>query len=76
MLSHSVMSDSVASWTIAHQAFLLMEFSRQAHWSWVPFSTPGNLLDPGIKPTSLVSPALAGRFFTTNATWEAHSTAV
>ena len=62
--------------TVAHQAFLLMEFSRQAHWSWLPFSTPGNLLDPGIKPMSLVSPALEGRFFTTNATWEAHSTTV
>ena len=55
----------VAPWTVAHQAFLLMEFSRQAYWSWVSFSTPGNLLDPGIKPTSLVSPALEGRFFTT-----------
>ena len=34
----------------------------------LPFPTPGNLPDPEIKPTS---PALAGRFFTTNATWEA-----
>ena len=36
--------------------------------SWSP---PGNLPDPGIKPTSLTSPALAGRFYTTSATWEA-----
>ena len=34
------------------------------YWSGVPFPTPGDLPDPGIKPESLVSPALAGRFFT------------
>ena len=38
---------------------------------WVPFPSPGDLLDPGIEPMSLRSPALAGRFFTTSATWEA-----
>ena len=37
----------------------------------MPFPSPGDLPDPGIKPTSLKSPALAGRFFTTNTTWEA-----
>ena len=42
-----------------------MEFSRQEYWSGLPFSTPGDLPDPRIKPTSPVSPALAGRFFTT-----------
>ena len=36
-----------------------------------PFPAPGDLPNPGIKPTSLVSPALTGGFFTTNATWEA-----
>ena len=40
----------------------------------MPLSTPGDLPDAGIELTSLVSPALAGRFFTTNATWEAQST--
>ena len=45
-----------------------MEFSRQVYWSGVPFPTLGDLLDAGIKPAFLVSPALAGRFFTTNAT--------
>ena len=42
-----------------------MEFSRQEYWSGLPFPFPGNLPDPGIEPTSLMSPALAGGFFTT-----------
>ena len=41
-----------------------MEFSRQEYWSGSPFPTPWDLPDPVIKPMSLVSPALAGRFFT------------
>ena len=49
-----------------------MEFSRQEHWSGLPFPTPGDLPDPWIEPSSLVSPALAGGFFTTSAPWEAH----
>ena len=44
---------------------LSMEFSSQEYWSGLPFPTPGNLPDPGIEPTSLVSPALFNRFFTT-----------
>jgi len=48
-----------------------MEFSRQEYWSGLPFLTPGNFPDPGIKPASLVSYALAGGFFTTSTTWEA-----
>ena len=52
-------------WTVAHQAPLSMEFSRQEYWSGLPFPTPGHLPDPGIKPTSLESPALAGGFLTT-----------
>ena len=39
--------------------------------SGLPCSPPGDFPDPGIKPTSLKSPALVGRFFTTSATWEA-----
>ena len=42
--------------------------SQQEYWSGLPFPSPGDLPDPGIKPASPVSPALAGRFFTTNAT--------
>ena len=55
----------VAPWTIACQAPLPMEFSRWAYWSWLPFPTPGDLPDPGIKPASFAYPALAARFLTT-----------
>ena len=44
---------------------LSVEFPRQEQWSRLPFPSPGVLPNPGIEPTSLVSPALAGRFFTT-----------
>ena len=50
---------------VEHQAPLSMEFFRQEYWSGLPFPTPGARPDPGIKPVSLVSPALAGGFFTT-----------
>ena len=42
-----------------------MEFPRQEYWSELPFPTPGALPDPGIEPTSPVSPALAGGLFIT-----------
>ena len=58
-------------WTVAHQAPLSMEFSQQEYWSGLPFPSPGDLLDPGIKPASLTPLALAGRFFITTTTWEA-----
>ena len=45
-------------WTISHQAPLSVGFSRQAYWSGVPFSSPGDLPYPGIEPASPVSPAL------------------
>ena len=57
--------------TVAHQAPRLMGFSRQEYWSWLPCPPPGDLTDPGIKPTSLMPPALAGMFFTTSSPWEA-----
>ena len=58
-------------WTVAHQALLSMAFSRQEYWSGLLFPSPGYLPDPGIRSESLVSPALAGGFFTTSATREA-----
>ena len=61
-------------WTVA-QPPLPMGFSRQEYWSGLPCPPPGDLLDLGIEPTSLASPALAGEFFTTSATWEAHMVA-
>ena len=47
-------------------------FSRHEYWGGLPCPTPGDLPHPGIKPKCLKSPALAARFFTTSATWEAH----
>ena len=58
-------------WTVARQAPLSMEFSWQEYWSGLPFSSPGDLLDPEIEPVSLTFPALADGFFTTSAAWEA-----
>ena len=58
-------------WTTACQALLSKGFSRQDYWSGLPCPPPGNRSDPGIKPVSLMTPALAGGFFTTSATWEA-----
>jgi len=46
------------------QAPLSMEFSRQEYWSGLPLPSPGDLPNPGIEPVSLISHALAGRFFT------------
>jgi len=48
-----------------------MGFFRQEYWNGLPYSPLGDLPDPGIEPGSLMSPALAERFFTTSATWEA-----
>ena len=53
------------------QVPLSMGFSRQEYWSQLPCPTPGDLPASGMKPRSLLSPALAGGFFTTGATWEA-----
>ena len=55
-------------WTVACQAPLSMQFSRQEYWRGLPFPSPGDLPDPGIKLASLVSPALADGFFTTSTT--------
>ena len=54
----------VTSWTVACQAPLSMEFSRQEHWSGLPFPPLENLPGPVIKSGSPASPALAGQFFT------------
>ena len=59
-------------WTITCQVPLSMGFSRQEYWSGLPYPSPGALPDSGIKSASLMSPALAGGFFATSATWKAH----
>ena len=80
VLGHfSLVPQCASLWTVACQAPLPMEFSRQEYWSGLPCPPYGDLPDPGIKPTSLVSPGtrdtnpclLAGGFFTTHPTWEA-----
>ena len=53
-------------WTVALQPSLSMEFSGQEYWSGLPCPPPGDLPDPGIKNTSLMSPPLPGGFLTTS----------
>ena len=60
--THSHIRLFVTPWTVAHQDPLSMEFSRQEYWSGLPFPSPGNLPNPGIKPR--IS-CIAGRFFST-----------
>ena len=57
--------------TVARQTPLSMGSSSQEYWSGQPCPSPRDLPDPGIEPTALTSPAAAGAFFTTSATWEA-----
>ena len=64
MLSHGRLF--ATSWTVAYQAPLSMEFSRQKYWSGLLFPSPGYLPDPGIEPMHHMSPALTGMFFTTS----------
>ena len=61
------MSDSLLPYGLylAHQAPLSMGFFRQEYWSGLPCPPPEDLPDPQIKPESLLSPALAGGYFTT-----------
>ena len=58
-------------WTVDCRSPLSMRFSRQEYWKRLSFPPPGDLPNPGIKPASLMSPELAGRFFLSSATWEA-----
>ena len=69
--SRSVVSDALGTpWTVAYQASPSMGFSRQEYWSRLLSPPPGDLPDPGIKPASLMSSAVAGESSTTGATWE------
>ena len=65
MLSHFSRVQLFATpWTVARQALLSTGFSRQEHWSGLLWPPPGDLPDPGMEHRSLMSPALAGGFFT------------
>ena len=52
-------------WSVAYQAPLSMDSSRQDYWSGLTFPSPGNLPDLKFEPMSLASPVLSGGFFTT-----------
>ena len=65
----SVVSNSANPCTVAHQAPLSMEFSRQEYRRGLPFPSPRDLPNPEIELMSLVSPALVGEFFTTEPPW-------
>jgi len=71
LIAKSCLSLFATLWTVARQAPLSKGFSRQEYWSGLPCPPPGDLPDPGIKLLSLMSPVLAGRFFTSSSTWEA-----
>ena len=58
----------VTLWTVAHQLPLSMGFSRQGYWSGLPFPSPEDLPNPGIKLAFLTSPSLIDEFFTTSTT--------
>ena len=63
----------VTLWTVAHQVPLTMGFSSQEYWNGLSCPPPSDLSNPGMEPESLMSPALAGGFFTTSTTWEAYT---
>ena len=72
VLSHFTCIQPFATlWTVAHQVPLSMGFPREEYWNEVPFPPPGDLPNSRIELTSLMSPALTGRFFITSATWKA-----
>ena len=73
VLSRSAVSDSATPWTVALQAPLSVGFSTQDYWSGFPCPPPGDLPGPGIEPMSPMPLALAGKFFTTSASWDAHT---
>ena len=65
VLSQSVVSDSVISWTVDHKAPLSMGFSRQEYWSELPFSSSEDIPNPGIKHMYPESPSLQVDFLPT-----------
>ena len=70
-LTHYVCACSIAQ--LCPTLCLSMGFLRKEYWSGLPFLSPGDLPNPEIEPSSFVSPALAGRFFTTEPPNPSHS---
>ena len=73
LCAHSHVRLFATTWIIALGAPLSMDFSRQEHWDGLLFPLPEDLPDSVIETVSLTSPALAGRFFTNSASWEART---
>ena len=69
LIPQSCLTLQPTPWTIDRQSPLSMGFSRHEFCSGLQCAPPGDLPDPGFEPTSLMSPALADRFFTTITTW-------
>ena len=65
LVAQSCLDTFATSGTAAQQDPLSIEFPRQEYWSGLPFPSPGDLLNSGIEPMSLVSPSMAGGFFNT-----------
>ena len=65
MCMHCHLQLFATPWTVALQARLCTEFSRQEYWSMLPFPIPGDLPNPGIEPMSLAPLTLASTFLTT-----------
>ena len=63
----------VTLWSVTCQAPLSIGFSRHEYWSGLPCLPPWDLPDPTIEPTTLMCPALAGKFFAISTTWEVHT---
>ena len=63
--SRTRLSNFTVHWTVAYQAPLSMDFISQEYWNGLLFPPPGDLPNPGMEPQPLVSPAVAGWFFTT-----------
>ena len=63
--AHACLFAQLCLTLLCDQALLCMGFSWQEYWKRLPFPSPGDLPNPGMEPVSLASPALAGRFFTT-----------
>ena len=66
--SHVLLFETL--WTVDHQTPLSMGFSKRKYRSGLSRPPPGDLPNPRTEPSSLMSPALAGGFFTNSATWE------